>query len=293
MYKKFAIFFGVLAIAVIAFAVVIAVDWLREPEEALIEDGDGVTRIIWGYSPGDLPTELQRPRQEDSTASDETEEQDETSPQEEASQEDVPAQQDASTQQGASTQQETLTQQDASAQQDAPSQQDTSTQDTPTQQNTPPAQQETPTQEEAPEAAPQPEIPPEDLAPDFAMYNANGNRVNLSDFFGRPIILNFWTTWCPGCVVEMPYFQQLYAEVGSDVQIIKVNLREDREHVESFMTNNGFDFPLFFDAGTGATAYSVQFIPITFFIDSQGQLVSSIPGVATLDALLQELERLS
>jgi len=141
-----------------------------------------------------------------------------------------------------------------------------------------------------PDELPENTVNPDDLTSDFVMYDAYGNELLLSDFFGKPIILNFWTTWCPSCVQEIPYFQQLYTEAGDDIHILKVNLldgqRETRERVDNFMADNGYTFPLFFDAGMGAIEYGVRFIPMTFFIDANGVLVSSIQG-AVNDSTLQ------
>jgi len=134
---------------------------------------------------------------------------------------------------------------------------------------------------------------PDNLASDFAFYDAYGNEVRLSDFLGKPIVLNFWTTWCISCVRETPYFQRLYDEMGGDLHILKVNLldgqRETREQVDDFMTDNEYTFPLFFDTGAGADEYGIRFIPMTFFIDANGVLVSYVQGTADWDILMREI----
>ena len=132
-------------------------------------------------------------------------------------------------------------------------------------------------------------------APDFAMYDMYGNEVRLSDFFGKPIVLNFWTTWCPGCVVEMPHFERLYEELGSEIHIIKVNLPDDtrgetRERVEQFVADNNYSFPIYFDTGEGAMAYGVRSIPVTFFIDADGYAVAMAQGPVDEDTLRRGLE---
>jgi len=140
------------------------------------------------------------------------------------------------------------------------------------------------------------EITPENPAPDFTMYDAYGNEVRLSDFFGKPIILNFWATWCRFCVQEMPYFEQLYTEAGDNIHVIKVNLldgqRETRERVDNFMADNGHTFPLFFDTGAGAIEYSVVSVPMTFFIDANGSLVSSVRGAVNANTLQNGLDEI-
>jgi len=120
-------------------------------------------------------------------------------------------------------------------------------------------------------------------APDFTMQDMYGNEVRLSDFFGKPIVLNFWATWCPSCVIEMPYFEQLHTEMGDEIHILKVNLldgqRETRSYVDSFFEARDYTFPIYFDTTMGGSrAYSVRFIPITFFIDADGYIVATVQG---------------
>ena len=137
------------------------------------------------------------------------------------------------------------------------------------------------------------EAPPQ--APDFTMHDMYGNEVRLSDFFGKPIVLNFWTTWCPACIVEMPYFEWLHEEMGSEIHILKVNLPsetrgETRERVEQFIADNEYGFPVYFDTGEGAMAYGVRSIPVTFFIDADGYAVAQAQGPVNEDTLRRGLE---
>ena len=133
-------------------------------------------------------------------------------------------------------------------------------------------------------------------APDFVMYDIYGNEVHLSDFFGKPIVLNFWTTWCPSCIQEMPYFEQLNRESGDQIHILKVNLldgqRETRERVDRFIADNDYNFPIFFDAGEGGREYGVRYIPVTFFIDAAGHVVAHAQGAVNEDILRRGLKML-
>jgi len=120
-------------------------------------------------------------------------------------------------------------------------------------------------------------------AVDFIMLDQDDNEVQLSDFFGKPIVLNFWTTWCPSCVIESPYFELIYQEMGDEVHIIKVNLldgqRETRSRVDTFMADNSYTFPLYFDTtGEAAGAYGVRTIPFSVFIDADGYVVGMAQG---------------
>jgi len=122
-------------------------------------------------------------------------------------------------------------------------------------------------------------------APDFTVFDMDGNEVSLSDLLGNPFVLNFWTTWCPSCVLESPYFEQLYLNMGNEVRILKVNLidgqRETRQNVDDFITTHGYTFPVYFDTtGEASRAYSVRSIPNTFFINADGYIAARIMGIA-------------
>ena len=130
-------------------------------------------------------------------------------------------------------------------------------------------------------------------APNFTFEDADGNLRQLSDFIGTPVVLNFWASWCPACVVEMPYFNEFYQEYGDRVHFLKINLadgvRETQAGVRDFMYENGFTTPLLFDID-GARAYGVRGIPVTFYIDADGYAVAMSMGAQDRDRLQQGLD---
>ena len=116
-------------------------------------------------------------------------------------------------------------------------------------------------------------------APDFTVYDEDGNPVTLSDFFGKPIVLNFWASWCEPCKTELPDFQKTYDELGDDVQFLMVNLTdgswETLETASAYLKEQGYTFPAYYDTQVSAAmAYGVNAIPRTYFIDARGYAVA-------------------
>ncbi|KAF5052783.1 Thiol-disulfide oxidoreductase ResA [anaerobic digester metagenome] len=141
-------------------------------------------------------------------------------------------------------------------------------------------------------------VQPEDesvAAPDFTMLDAEGNSVALSNHIGTPIVLNFWASWCSPCKNEMPVFDTVAAELGDKVDFIMVNLthggRETVEGATQFIKEQGFTFPVYFDTLLeGATAYSVRSIPVTYFIDTEGNVQAYSAGSMDEDTLRQGID---
>ena len=133
-------------------------------------------------------------------------------------------------------------------------------------------------------------------APDFTVTDADGNNVKLSDFKGKPVVLNFWATWCYYCKVEMPDFNEVYKE-NPDVQFLMVNATgtngETVDSAKSYIEQEKFEFPIFFDTQHDALkTYGVSSFPQTIFIDKDGNVVSHRIGMLTKDALEKEIEKI-
>jgi len=127
-------------------------------------------------------------------------------------------------------------------------------------------------------------------APDFTVTDGNGNKVKLSDLRGKPVVINFWATWCGYCVQEMPAFEDMYAKYGDDVHFMMVDMVDgDRETVDGgkkFISDKGFTFPVYFDTDLEAAyAYYVTGLPVTYFIDADGNLIAHYPGALNAELL--------
>ena len=129
------------------------------------------------------------------------------------------------------------------------------------------------------------------MAPDFTVYDAEGNPVSLSEYFGKPIVLNFWASWCGPCKAEMPDFEEVYKERGEEIQFLMVNCtggRETEESAKNFIADSGYTFPVFYDLDLDASmTYGASSIPMTFFIDAEGYLTAYTQGTTSADVLLQ------
>lgn len=134
-------------------------------------------------------------------------------------------------------------------------------------------------------------------APDFTVLNPQGREIKLSDYFGKPIVLNFWATWCGPCKAELPFFEKAYHEYGEEVEFVMVDLTdgvsETVRTVRQFMSANGYTFPVHYDTeGNAAASYGAYSIPMTFFIDDdgvpQGQYIGTIPE----DKLFEQIDLL-
>lgn len=135
------------------------------------------------------------------------------------------------------------------------------------------------------------------VAKDFTVIDVDGKEVSLSDFKGKPVVVNFWASWCPPCKVEMPYFNEVYKELGDEVQFMMVDLvdgsRETVDTAKAFIKENGYEFPVFFDTDQNAAiAYGIYSIPTSIFIDAEGKVVRSITGTMTKADLLVEIENI-
>ena len=138
---------------------------------------------------------------------------------------------------------------------------------------------------------------PVDLAPDFTVYDREGNAYALSDFRGQKVIVNFWASWCGPCKSEMPDFQDKFLEYGDEIQFLMVNLTDGYQETVSsaagFIDNAGYTFPVYFDTDlSGASAYGVNAVPVTYFIDERGVMIAYGKGAMSADVLQRGIDML-
>lgn len=130
--------------------------------------------------------------------------------------------------------------------------------------------------------------------PNFTIKNALGDNVSLSDYKGQIVILNFWASWCPPCVDEMPELQAVHDSLGEGKVLLAINLtdgqRETRILADRFLEKNGYDMNVLYDTeGKAYTPFGITSIPQTFIIDREGMVIYGIAGATdkkTIDALV-------
>jgi cytochrome c biogenesis protein CcmG/thiol:disulfide interchange protein DsbE len=120
------------------------------------------------------------------------------------------------------------------------------------------------------------------MAPDFTLNDASGRPVNLSDFRGKVVLLNFWATWCPPCKDEIPWFiefQQKYADQG--FAVLGVSLDEEGwKAVQPFMQEVKVNYPMMIGNGEVAGLFGgIQSLPTTLLIDRAGRIASTRVGL--------------
>ena len=115
---------------------------------------------------------------------------------------------------------------------------------------------------------------------DLQFVDGSGQAHQLSDYRGKTIFLNFWATWCPPCIAEMPDINNLYNEVGDDIVFLLVSVDKERDKVWAFEDRKGFDYPLYHLSGNLPTAYHSGAVPTTFVIDPTGKITMRREGMA-------------
>ena len=128
--------------------------------------------------------------------------------------------------------------------------------------------------------------------PDFELVDQYGRVWTLADFEGKVVFLNFWTTWCPYCVQEMPDIETLYHEYGEntgDVLIFGIDTPDtvdsvDQAGITSFLSENGFTYPCLMDPDFSlGNEFGIQAFPTTFIIKPDGNILGYAQGMLDID----------
>lgn len=134
--------------------------------------------------------------------------------------------------------------------------------------------------------------------PDFVFEDTDGNVLSFADFKGKPVVINFWATWCPFCVKELPDFDRAAAEYGDRVNFIFLDevdgQRESVENGKAYWRRNNFEnIVTYYDTGMeGYYTFGANSLPTTFFADKDGNLYGYKVGMMTYEQITGALEEL-
>ncbi len=133
------------------------------------------------------------------------------------------------------------------------------------------------------------------LAPNFKLPDLGGQIISLADLRGKPVLINFWATWCPPCKLEMPYLQQIYdVWMVKGLVLLAIDIGESSSTVTEFMSANNLSLPVVLDIDKKvALTYGIAAIPTTFFIDRNGiirqKVIGAFPNKEAIEAELSKI----
>lgn len=119
-----------------------------------------------------------------------------------------------------------------------------------------------------------------DLAPDFTLQSLDGQSISLADYRGeKPVVLDFWASWCPNCRRDMPKLNTWYQEHGDEVEVIGINLQESVSAAQGYVDQAGIVFPIVMDpTGQASRAYGVRYTNYHVLINKDGSVAKLVPG---------------
>ncbi|WP_040879845.1 TlpA family protein disulfide reductase [Galbibacter orientalis] len=112
------------------------------------------------------------------------------------------------------------------------------------------------------------------------LTDRDGNIHSLEEFKGKVIFLNFWATWCPPCVAEMPSIDKLHEEMGDDVAFVLLSFDDDFEKAKAFDKRKGYNLPIYAPASNLPAMFQSSALPTTYVIDAKGNLALTHKGMA-------------
>ncbi|MBP5184620.1 MAG: TlpA family protein disulfide reductase [Lachnospiraceae bacterium] len=134
-------------------------------------------------------------------------------------------------------------------------------------------------------------------AKDFYLVDKTGKTLRLSDFYGKPVVVNLWATWCGYCKEEFPGYEEAYREFGDTVQFLMVDLcdgvEETRAKADKYIKNSGYTFPVYYETlDKVLNTYGVGGIPLSIFINSDGTIYETKLGAMSKDSLFKRIRGL-
>lgn len=127
-------------------------------------------------------------------------------------------------------------------------------------------------------------------APEFVLLDLTGRTVSLSSFRGKPVLVNFWATWCGTCRVEMPDLEALFRRSGGRFSVIGLSMDENAETaVPPFVKEHQLTFPMLIADRKASAAYAVRGLPAAFLIDGEGRIARRWVGPLDVRAVENDI----
>lgn len=122
---------------------------------------------------------------------------------------------------------------------------------------------------------------------DLKLEDQQGARVNLKDYKGKVVFINFWATWCPPCLIEMPGINELYNQYKEDNHVVFLMISLDRnfDTAKTFLSEKGFDFDIYRAEGSIPQDFQTPGIPATFVLDKEGEIAKKIIGASSYNTI--------
>jgi thiol-disulfide isomerase/thioredoxin len=132
-------------------------------------------------------------------------------------------------------------------------------------------------------------------APAFALTSLDGKKVSLADYKGRPVLVNFWATWCGPCKVEMPWFEEFrkqYASQGFEILGLADDVDAGKDMIAKVANKTGVSYPILLTDGKVQTAYGgLDVLPMSFYVDRNGVIVEQTAGLGSKDQIEANIKK--
>jgi thiol-disulfide isomerase/thioredoxin len=132
-------------------------------------------------------------------------------------------------------------------------------------------------------------------APQFTLVDLDGKKVSLSDYKGRPVLVNFWATWCGPCKIEMPWFEDLrkqYAPQGFEILGLTDDVDAGKETITKVAKKIGVSYPILLTDGKVQKAYGgLDYLPMSFYVDRKGVIVEETAGLGSKDEIEAHIKK--
>jgi thiol-disulfide isomerase/thioredoxin len=132
-------------------------------------------------------------------------------------------------------------------------------------------------------------------APSFTLSSLDGKKVSLADYKGRPVLVNFWATWCAPCKIEMPWFEELrkqYAGQGFEILGLTADADAGKDAIAKTAQKIGVTYPILLTDEKVQDAYGgIDYLPMSFYVDRNGKVIEATAGLSSKDEIEANIKK--